>query len=117
MTPEARLLLSVPNVRNVALVGELLAGGRFPYAERGLLDITHVRFFTLAEIGRMLEETGFVAEDFTVNITPALGEFYRANEQRENLTVKFGRMSLDNVGPRELAEICAEQFYLRARLA
>jgi 2-polyprenyl-3-methyl-5-hydroxy-6-metoxy-1,4-benzoquinol methylase len=117
MAPQARLLLSLPNVRNVALVGELLAGGRWRYAERGLLDITHLRFFTLAEIGAMLGETGFVAEDFTVNITPALGEFYRANENRENLTVKFGRLSLENVGPRELAEICAEQFFLRARLA
>jgi 2-polyprenyl-3-methyl-5-hydroxy-6-metoxy-1,4-benzoquinol methylase len=58
LAPGTRVLASVPNVRNLAVLDEL-AGGHFQYAENGVLDVTHVRFFTRAELRRMFEETGF----------------------------------------------------------
>jgi hypothetical protein len=33
--------------------------GRFPYADRGILDRTHLRFYTRASARRLLEESGF----------------------------------------------------------
>jgi glycosyltransferase involved in cell wall biosynthesis len=46
---------------NVAFVGiRLLLGiGWFTYGERGILDVTHKRLFTLASFRRLLQETGF----------------------------------------------------------
>ena len=58
LAPGTRVLASVPNIRNLAVLDEL-AAGRFQYAENGVLDVTHVRFFTRGELRRMFEETGF----------------------------------------------------------
>ena len=58
LAPGTRVLASVPNIRNLAVLDEL-AGGRFQYAENGVLDVTHVRFFTKDELRRMFEETGY----------------------------------------------------------
>lgn len=40
------LIASVPNVRHYSVVLPLLFGGRWDYADAGLLDRTHLRFFT-----------------------------------------------------------------------
>ena len=55
--PEGRLIISIPNIRNWKFVKNLLFKGDFKYRDAGLLDRTHLRFFTrdtaveLAEIG------------------------------------------------------------------
>ena len=53
-----QLLISVPNVANFTIRLSLLLG-RFNYTERGILDKTHVRFFTLSTARRLLEENGY----------------------------------------------------------
>jgi 2-polyprenyl-3-methyl-5-hydroxy-6-metoxy-1,4-benzoquinol methylase len=45
MAPGGRLVVSVPNVRNVRFVWRLLVRGDFRYRDFGLLDRTHLRFF------------------------------------------------------------------------
>lgn len=55
------LLLSIPNVSYVGLLGELLSG-EFRYRIEGLLDRTHLRFFTRRSLLRMLSEAGWHAE-------------------------------------------------------
>jgi 2-polyprenyl-3-methyl-5-hydroxy-6-metoxy-1,4-benzoquinol methylase len=59
--PGGHLFISVPNIANLTIrIGLLL--GYFVYRERGILDETHVRFYTLATIRRTLEDAGFVIE-------------------------------------------------------
>lgn len=41
-----KLIVSLPNVRHYSVVFPLLFGGRWEYADAGLLDRTHLRFFT-----------------------------------------------------------------------
>ncbi len=64
---EGFLIVSVPNIANIAVRLTLLFG-RFNYAERGILDKTHVRFFTRKTARRLLEENGYsiVEEKLTV---------------------------------------------------
>jgi predicted TPR repeat methyltransferase len=52
------LLVSLPNVANVTVRIGLLFG-RFAYAPRGILDRTHLRFFTKASGRSLLEENGY----------------------------------------------------------
>ena len=52
------LFLSVPNIANITVrLGLLL--GIFEYRDRGILDFTHIRFFTMRTIKRELETAGF----------------------------------------------------------
>ncbi len=57
MRTGGRLLVSVPNVAFLFVRLGLLAG-RFEYRERGILDATHLRFFTRATLRRLLISGG-----------------------------------------------------------
>ena len=46
MKPGAVLVASIPNVRHLRVVLPLLLAGRWRYEESGILDRTHLRFFT-----------------------------------------------------------------------
>ena len=59
LSPSARVLASVPNIRNLATL-DALAAGHWDYATDGVLDITHVRFFTRDGLRRLFEETGYM---------------------------------------------------------
>lgn len=56
-----RLLASVPNVAHADL-RLLLMQGRWPYQPLGLLDRTHVRFFTVDSLRELLTESGWTIE-------------------------------------------------------
>lgn len=58
LKPDGVLLLSLPNVANVTVRLGLLFG-RFHYAPRGILDRTHLRFFTRATGRALLEKSGY----------------------------------------------------------
>jgi 2-polyprenyl-3-methyl-5-hydroxy-6-metoxy-1,4-benzoquinol methylase len=117
LSPDAQVVASIPNARNAILIAELAVNGRWQYRERGLLDITHLRFFTLEEIRRMLEETGYRYEQHIVNLSLPLADLYQRNANRGNITLKMGRLTIADVSPAELSELCAEQFFVRARPA
>jgi 2-polyprenyl-3-methyl-5-hydroxy-6-metoxy-1,4-benzoquinol methylase len=67
LKPQGLLLVSVPNVANITVRLSLLFG-RFEYSERGILDKTHVRFFTRKSMRRLLEQAGYeiIAQKVTV---------------------------------------------------
>jgi len=50
----ARLLFSVPNARYIEVVVGLLLHGDWEYREHGVLDRTHLRFFTRRSFRRLL---------------------------------------------------------------
>lgn len=53
-----KVLLSVPNVAYLGLLGELLTG-EFRYRDEGLLDRTHLRFFTRRSLLDFLSDNGY----------------------------------------------------------
>jgi 2-polyprenyl-3-methyl-5-hydroxy-6-metoxy-1,4-benzoquinol methylase len=61
LRPGGALLVSVPNVANIVVRAELLAG-RFEYRERGILDRTHRVFFTRRRLREVLRRAGFAIE-------------------------------------------------------
>jgi O-antigen biosynthesis protein len=59
MAPGGFVVASIPNVAHGAVRLALLRG-RFEYQNLGILDHTHVRFFTLDSVERLFEESGYV---------------------------------------------------------
>ena len=58
------VIISIPNIAFYRVRLKLLLG-RFDYAPLGILDDTHLRFFTLKTAKAMLAETGFRMTDFS----------------------------------------------------
>lgn len=58
LKPDGQIIISVPNVANIVVRVSLLFG-RFEYADRGILDRTHLRFFTRKTLTKLLRESGF----------------------------------------------------------
>ena len=69
IAPGGEVLLSVPNVANITVRLMLLAG-RFEYAERGILDRTHLRFYTRRTFRRLLAKEGFRVEREWMTVMP-----------------------------------------------
>lgn len=61
LQPDGKLLLSVPNAGYCGLLAELLQG-EFRYREEGLLDRTHLRFFTRQSLSRFMAEQHWALE-------------------------------------------------------
>ncbi len=58
LTPDGEIIASIPNVRFWPLIRNLIEG-HWTYEESGILDFTHLRFFTLESMNDMFEKTGY----------------------------------------------------------
>lgn len=63
--PEGRIIASLPNIRCATVLVPLVVRGRFDYADEGILDRTHLRFFTRHSMAQMFESTGWSVEQIT----------------------------------------------------
>jgi O-antigen biosynthesis protein len=61
LKPHGKVIVSLPNVANLRVRMGLLRGN-FTYAESGILDRTHLRFFTLESAHELLERSGYELE-------------------------------------------------------
>jgi len=59
LSPEGRIFCSIPNIRQYRLLWNLLQHQDFEYTESGLLDRTHIRFFTRKTFLSLLERAGY----------------------------------------------------------
>lgn len=57
LKPGAQVLACIPNVQHWTVVRDLLAG-KWDYQDSGLLDRTHLRFFTLKSIRELFDQAG-----------------------------------------------------------
>jgi len=64
---DGRLLVSLPNVRNLEVITDLLVKGNWRYRDFGIMDQGHLRFFTRKSIVEMLSQQGFSVKDIYSN--------------------------------------------------
>jgi 2-polyprenyl-3-methyl-5-hydroxy-6-metoxy-1,4-benzoquinol methylase len=67
-----RLVLSVPNVAHGSLRLALLLG-RWDYTETGLLDSTHLHFFTRTSLLQLVEGAGLTVDELRATVADPLG--------------------------------------------
>ena len=59
LQPHGSVVSSIPNVRHFPVFKNYFLGADWQYQKWGVLDRTHLRFFTKSSIERMFAETGF----------------------------------------------------------
>ncbi len=59
---EGQVLLSIPNIAHASVRLELL-NGHFDYEKAGILDTTHLKFFTADSLKALLAEVGYGVHD------------------------------------------------------
>jgi spore maturation protein CgeB/ubiquinone/menaquinone biosynthesis C-methylase UbiE len=57
LAPDGVILMSIPNVGYYEVI-QMLANGRWRYSSAGIMDRSHLRFFTAAEIRQMITDAG-----------------------------------------------------------
>lgn len=60
-----KILASIPNVMHYSVIRNLLAGS-WTYEDAGILDKTHLRFFTLKEIDKMFSGAGYINLEYSM---------------------------------------------------
>lgn len=73
LAPGGVVVASIPNVRHFFNVVNLVVFGRWDYTDEGILDRTHLRFFTRSSMKRMFQECGYRVDKMQgINATGSL---------------------------------------------
>ena len=112
LTPDGALVASIPNVRHHSVVRSVLEGN-WTYESAGLLDRTHLRFFTRREIEKVFFRAGFVIDQMRSVIAP--GDHDVVSNLRGS--VQVGRLAIGGLSDQDAAEFYAYQYLVRARPA
>lgn len=62
LAPGGRVVASLPNIRYWPALMTIVKGGDFPWADEGIFDRTHLRFFTKLSAQRLFTAAGFAVE-------------------------------------------------------
>ncbi len=107
LKPEGQVLACIPNVQHWSLIVKLLRGD-WEYEDEGLLDRTHLRFFTLSTIKKWFAEAGL--QIYGIQTTGRTQENYQTFQKILSPVIQAL-----NVDPRQFAvQTGAFQYVVRA---
>ncbi len=86
LKPNGIVVFSIPNMAHIS-VRLMLLKGEFEYAKTGLLDNTHLHFYTIKEIERLFTEAGFTIN--TLGQTEAIYSDDQIADELNKLGIKF----------------------------
>ncbi|MEX2118242.1 MAG: glycosyltransferase [Pirellulales bacterium] len=109
LQPGGCLLASVPNVRHHTVVRSLL-DGNWTYEPAGLLDHTHLHFFTRQSVERLFARAGYSIS--SLGAAPAPGE--PSPPDLRAGSVRLGQLSLEGLAPQDAQEFFVYQWLVTA---
>ena len=65
LTDDGFIITSVPNIRHYSILKNLFLFGNWEYDDSGILDTTHLRFFTKKSLNKLFKEQGLKIAGFT----------------------------------------------------
>lgn len=113
LTQGGVLLATIPNAANYVVLLNLLSGS-WSYTDWGLMDRTHLRFFTIDEIEKLFLSAGLFPEVLTYSVTPEAEQLIdRVNPDQIRFAVKAMFKALNpNLNPSQLDEMDPVFFYI-----
>ena len=108
--PGGRVVLSIPNTQNLEVVAAL-AHGRWQYTSAGLLDVTHIRFFTADSVADLVTGAGLsiVAIDMVMSPGVNPGQVRETGNQ-----ISAGKLTLKDLTRQEVLRLAVWQFIVIA---
>lgn len=79
LSPDGVVVGELPNVRYLPFLFDLGVRGRFTYTDQGLLDRTHLRFFTRSGAIDLFRSTGYEVTDLTPVVAMGNTRFPRSS--------------------------------------
>lgn len=105
---------SIPNIGNLRIIANL-AQGKWIYEGAGLLDVSHIRFFTRAQTLEMFDQTGWKVEKTGFNPDQALtGGLFKGHDISKINTIKAGRLTLSDLTKDDVQDLITLQFLVKA---
>ncbi len=108
LKPDGKLIAVIPNIQNMGIIMHIL-NGNWTYQDHGLLDATHIRFFTINEIEKLFHGTGYRI----TRCAKAPPQTAEADEIWPKDMV-FGRLVLKDVSREEAGILHSLQFIVAA---
>jgi spore maturation protein CgeB/tetratricopeptide (TPR) repeat protein len=106
---DGTVIMSIPNVQFYGVVNQLIEGN-WTYQKEGILDETHLRFFTFKEIEKLVKEAGLSIQRIEETLDPQYEKFSNGN----HTALKFGRLSIDGLTPEEIRRFFVFQYKIVA---
>lgn len=104
------VVASIPNIGHAEILKGLLQG-TWTYQDAGILDRTHLRFFTLIEMVQMFEKRGLLPE-FIGMVQDTSEDLERLTHELESVIQRLG---LSSTGPSFSDRSRTVQYYIRAK--
>ncbi|MBF0426875.1 MAG: class I SAM-dependent methyltransferase [Magnetococcales bacterium] len=110
LSPRGVIVASIPNIRYYAMLNHVIEGN-WTYADSGILDRTHLRFFTIREMVNMLSAGGFKLTDVFENINQ---NYFNLQPAAYPAEFAFGRFRLTGLSDFEYRDLFVFQYILVA---
>ena len=99
------IVASIPNVQFHGVIHKLIEGN-WTYEKEGILDETHLRFFTYKEIVKLFKEAGYSIQVVEEVLDPQYENFSSSN----STTLNFGRTQIKDLTPEEIKKFFVFQY-------
>ncbi len=106
------VIASLPNIRNYRIISSLIQGN-WTYTAEGILDATHLRFFTLAEARKMFAGAGLAVEQIGFNPDDECQLPFPGDQLVH--TVSSNMLEIKNLSRQDIQELSALQFLIKAQ--
>jgi len=116
MTKDAQILLSVPNIQNLRILEDVYLYGSWKYQTQGLLDVTHIRFFTRKSIEQLLNDTGYQVFRIESVIDQEFEQLFNHSRNHTSINIELEKITIKEVSPEDVENFCAYQFLIHAVL-
>ena len=104
------VIASIPNVQYLGVISQLVEGN-WTYQDEGILDRTHLRFFTFPEIEKLFDEAGYRISSVDETLDPQYKD-----AKNQTTTINIGRLSIKDLSIDELKRFFVYQYKITAKL-
>ncbi len=111
LKPGGTVVASIPNVQFMGLIHHLV-DGNWTYQKEGILDETHLRFFTFKEMEKLFIRAGFEIGQVEETLDPQ----FKKLKPGSRTSLNIGRMTIKDLTPEEARRFFVFQYKISAGL-